>query len=370
MKKDAASWLKFAFIIAILAMGFASCDLNGSGALSRELGTIDQDLAGERKVSKPDSLKPNSLVVSFDPQGGKVSPESKIVKHGPDYGVLPVPTRRGHSFNGWWTEAMGKGILITAESKVKAKENHVLYAAWRELKPERIAGTAVLGTTCIFFEFDVEAPSKSARALVPLSSEGYVDGGRVTFREISYALPFLYVDYNAGIIAGGSVQSEGASFSFQGNYSVSKGFVGTISRTENGVQENGLFVGTPVFAGSTSVNYVGAATYLFPTPTPQTLLFNSIIDFDTNEAAGTWCESGEGWTYSLHGTVAGFHSNGSIDIRASLLPEFRDKMLFDLSVHGQGSFVDSSRNDITGSFEIQYGDMFLPSLLTAAKAPN
>jgi len=72
--------------------------------------------------------------VSFDPRGGTVTPASKEVRYGEAYGELPVPTRTGGIFLGWFTETGGGGTRIEAESVVATGQNHTLYASW-ELIP-------------------------------------------------------------------------------------------------------------------------------------------------------------------------------------------------------------------------------------------
>ena len=42
-----------------------------------------------------------SYTVTFDPQGGAVSPSSKTVKLGDNYGDLPTPTKAGYHFTNW-----------------------------------------------------------------------------------------------------------------------------------------------------------------------------------------------------------------------------------------------------------------------------
>ncbi len=53
--------------------------------------------------------------VSFDPNGGTVSTNSKIVKVGDKYGELPTPTREGYSFGGW----VNQGILPDEQSLIE-----------------------------------------------------------------------------------------------------------------------------------------------------------------------------------------------------------------------------------------------------------
>ena len=45
--------------------------------------------------------EPNTYTVTFDPNGGTVSPTSKTVAYGEKYDTLPIPTKSGYTFKGW-----------------------------------------------------------------------------------------------------------------------------------------------------------------------------------------------------------------------------------------------------------------------------
>lgn len=47
------------------------------------------------------------ITVTFNPNGGGVSPLTKVVKKGGTYGELPTPTKAGYTFNGW----VGKNLF-------------------------------------------------------------------------------------------------------------------------------------------------------------------------------------------------------------------------------------------------------------------
>jgi len=70
------------------------------------------------------------VTVMFDPLGGAVEPSSATIAHGVAYGVLPIPTRGGHSFGGWWTGADGTGTQVTDTTLVMTASDHTLYAKW------------------------------------------------------------------------------------------------------------------------------------------------------------------------------------------------------------------------------------------------
>lgn len=71
----------------------------------------------------------NVYKVAFDANGGKaVSPASKNYVAGSAMGTLPVPTRAGYSFNGWYTAKSG-GTKVTSSTLVK--KDMTIYAQWR-----------------------------------------------------------------------------------------------------------------------------------------------------------------------------------------------------------------------------------------------
>ena len=79
-----------------------------------------------------------SYLITLDAGGGTVDRGVHVVRCGETYGAagsLPVPSRTGYVFVGWYTAASG-GTLVTDDTKVTAAESHTLYAQWgQENKP-------------------------------------------------------------------------------------------------------------------------------------------------------------------------------------------------------------------------------------------
>lgn len=71
----------------------------------------------------------SSCTVTFNANGGSVSPSSKTVTLGQAYGTLPTPTYSGRTFVGWFTSSSG-GSQVTASTTVTNASNHTLYAHW------------------------------------------------------------------------------------------------------------------------------------------------------------------------------------------------------------------------------------------------
>ncbi|TLD00054.1 InlB B-repeat-containing protein [Robinsoniella peoriensis] len=80
--------------------------------------------------------------LAFDPRGGKVSPASITVTKEAAYGRLPVPSREGYSFKGWFTAASG-GTQIREGEVCRLNANTTVYAQWSKLilkKPGKPTG--------------------------------------------------------------------------------------------------------------------------------------------------------------------------------------------------------------------------------------
>ncbi|MBR3132891.1 MAG: InlB B-repeat-containing protein, partial [Clostridia bacterium] len=78
----------------------------------------------------------NNYTVTFDPNGGSVSPTSKSVTYDDTYGTLPTPTKAGYTFQGW--SLQGISGYITSSTTVTQAQNHTLTANWvDDTKPSK-----------------------------------------------------------------------------------------------------------------------------------------------------------------------------------------------------------------------------------------
>ena len=88
------------------------------------------------------SLLPlDKIVVSFEPNGGNIKRNKKIISKGSIYGTMPLPELTGYEFVGWYTALEG-GELIEASTDVSAEDDHTLYAHWEEL-PDYVAVSGI-----------------------------------------------------------------------------------------------------------------------------------------------------------------------------------------------------------------------------------
>ena len=81
------------------------------------------------------SKDPVTMTVHFVGCGGTVSQTSKTVTSGEAYGSLPVPTRSGYTFLGWFTASLG-GERVTSSTIVGRTFSHWLYAQWESPEPD------------------------------------------------------------------------------------------------------------------------------------------------------------------------------------------------------------------------------------------
>ena len=80
------------------------------------------------------AIPPKTYTVFFNKNGGnKLSVTKKTVTKGQAYGILPTPTKKGHTFKGWYTDKSG-GSKITSTSTVNIKTDQTLYAMWKANK--------------------------------------------------------------------------------------------------------------------------------------------------------------------------------------------------------------------------------------------
>lgn len=103
--------------------GWFTKETGGTQKYANDIVTNSHTLYGQWKEIES--------TVYFDPNGGTLnsSEESKKVIYDSTYGPLPIPTRTGYTFNGWFTETKG-GNQIKETDTVKITENQTLYADW------------------------------------------------------------------------------------------------------------------------------------------------------------------------------------------------------------------------------------------------
>ena len=68
--------------------------------------------------------------INFNANGGLCTTTSKKVTYGASFGTLPIPTRSGYTFEGWYTNSVG-GTKIKESDIVNNTSEFTLYAHWK-----------------------------------------------------------------------------------------------------------------------------------------------------------------------------------------------------------------------------------------------
>lgn len=87
-----------------------------------------KNITSDRKLTA--QWTANTYTVTFDANGGTTSTDSKDVTYNSTYGDLPIPTRAGYEFLGWYT-AKTNGTQIVSSTKVNITADQTLYAQWK-----------------------------------------------------------------------------------------------------------------------------------------------------------------------------------------------------------------------------------------------
>ena len=75
-----------------------------------------------------------TYTLTYNANGGSVSPSSKTLNEGSTYGNLPTPTRSGYTFDGWYTKASG-GNKVSSSTKISG--NTTIYAHWTKQQEQQ-----------------------------------------------------------------------------------------------------------------------------------------------------------------------------------------------------------------------------------------
>lgn len=70
-----------------------------------------------------------TYIVYFEADEAELDETLKSVTYDSAYGSLPAPSKKGYTFDGWYTEENG-GTRVTSDTKVTKAYRHTLYARW------------------------------------------------------------------------------------------------------------------------------------------------------------------------------------------------------------------------------------------------
>lgn len=132
--------------------------------------------------------RPNTYTLTYDANGGKLTPASQTVTYDNYYPALPLPTRTGYTFLGWNTVSNGTGAMVKDGDVYTIDGNQTLYAQWKanvyEIKLDAQGATS-LGTIAYYEKYNVgnfktsDCANGISTITVPTKT-GYTFGGYYT----------------------------------------------------------------------------------------------------------------------------------------------------------------------------------------------
>lgn len=144
----------------------------------------------------------STYIITFDAQGGNVSPGTKDVAYGSAVGELPVPTNTGYDFINWNTQSDGNGDSYYASTYYLIENNLTLYAIWEQsiysLNFDAQGGDVSPGSVLVVYGSEVgELPFPNRTGYSFDSWNNEIDGSGMTF--VSNTL-FLF-EYDVALYA-------------------------------------------------------------------------------------------------------------------------------------------------------------------------
>ena len=113
-------------VATVSATGVIKALKEGSAIISVKNKTMPSAVTKVKVVVSVPQYK-----VTLNANGGKITKKSVSIKKNSTFGSLPVPSRRGYAFTGWYTAKSG-GTKVKSTNKVT--KNQTLYAHWKLVK--------------------------------------------------------------------------------------------------------------------------------------------------------------------------------------------------------------------------------------------
>jgi uncharacterized repeat protein (TIGR02543 family) len=216
--------------------------------------------------------------VTFDPQGGTVSPTSKVVGYGLTYGTLPEPavySKTGYTvtFKGWYTASSG-GSQVTTSTTMGASAT-TIYAQYTEtINSYTLTANAGSGTIPSTTGWSVASGSKTATKSVQYNGTYGTLPTPTVYSKTGYTVTFKgwYTASSGGSQVTTSTTMGASATTIYAQYTET---INKYTVTYNATNNGGAFGCASGYSSTASVNY------------------NSAVDLSTTNRYGTK----SGWTF-------------------------------------------------------------------------
>ena len=210
----------------------------------------------------------NEYTLTFNPNGGSVSPSTITVTYDSTYGAhnngaLPVPTRAGYIFKGWYTSTTSTTQILASHTYTTAG-NSTLYAQWQETWTAE--GNYSTGLTSSGGYYLVSSAADLARVAYLINDTTRTDVLTMDFR-LTTNVDMSAHTWNpigtssrayAGTFDGNGYTITGLTTYYNSNISSVYNYVGLFGYTNNATIEN-VYVQGSITGGSNVGGIIGYA---------------------------------------------------------------------------------------------------------------
>ena len=150
--------------------------------------------------------------LTYNANGGTVTPKSKKVEYKKGYGTLPTPTLEGHSFEGWFTAKTG-GTKVSTTTKMVSK-NVTVFAQWTKNRTLTEEEKKLVGSWCHLYRYNMSGPLMGSSCRAYTFVYNFYDDG--TFLRYNSTFSGTIVGGQPSFVSGFETYLTG-NFSLSGN---------------------------------------------------------------------------------------------------------------------------------------------------------
>ena len=144
--------------------------------------------------------KINTYEITYNANGGSVSPTSQSITYDSQVGTLPTPKRDGYTFLGWNTNSNGTGTTYTTSTTYNKTGDITLYAIWIDSTPPTCTISVSTSNVSMIVDDNVSVTNKG------LSTSATADYNNQTSVSLTKGKIYGYVEDAAGNTGSCSVE--------------------------------------------------------------------------------------------------------------------------------------------------------------------
>lgn len=199
-----------------------------------------------------------TITVTFNPNGGTVSLNTKEYDYDSEYGDMPIPVREGYTFDGWYT-AIDSGNKIISTTVIQ-NTAHTLYAHWSKVQSIRVTYDNNGGIGCSSISYKVG--STYGKLCIP-SKKTYLFVGWYTEETEGKKIEESNVVPSANHILHARYESISNKITNNSNYGINSSMIFNIKEKTN--IQNQFNLGSDITKKIYNINNIEKSTGVFAT---------------------------------------------------------------------------------------------------------